>query len=463
MDSKALDLNASWLGVSRLQLMENAGREVAKFSLKYGDIAVFAGVGNNGGDGLVAARHLIALGRKVRIYAVEGKRSLECQKNLDSLVNSNVKVGYIRDSEDCKKIKEEVEDCDLVVDSLVGVGIKGELKEPVKSVVELINSLKTFKLSVDIPSGDKNLKVKADKTISFHNAKTPDAVVVDIGIPREAELYCGPGDVYLALPERKPDAHKGDYGRLLVVGGSSRYVGAPYLAAWAAMRVGVDLSVLCVPKEVAERIHFNPNLIIQPLKSKEYITENDVDLVLKQNYDAMVIGNGIGLESETKEALLEILKRNEKPVVVDADALSMLKASKMKPNMILTPHQREFKKLYEDYNEEKKVKQAESFAKESKTVVVLKGMIDMITDGLTTRLNKTGNPGMTVGGTGDVLAGVIGGLLAQNKKAMESACAGTFLNGLAGDLAYKQLDVSMTATDVIDKLPEAIKYCKTFT
>jgi len=140
----------------------------------------------------------------------------------------------------------------------------------------------------------------------------------------------------------------------------------------------------------------------------------------------------------------------------------MIKTSKMKPNMILTPHQGEFKRLYEDFNEEKKVKQVEDFAKESKTVVVLKGMIDVISDGLTTRLNRTGNPGMTVGGTGDVLAGVIGGLLAQNKDLMKSACAGAFLNGLAGDRAYKELDVSMTATDVIDKMPEAIKYCRNF-
>lgn len=462
MDSQVLDANSSWLGVSRLQLMENAGQEIARASSRYRDIAIFAGTGNNGGDGLVAARRLLGVGRKVKVYAIDGVRTLECQKNLEVLLNSNAGVEFIRDSNDCERIKEELKEFDLVIDALIGVGIKGGLREPVKSVVELINSLKVFKLAVDMPSGDDKLRVNANQTISFHTAKTPDAVVVDIGIPKEAELYCGPGDVCIAIPERKMDAHKGDYGRLLVVGGSSRYVGAPYLAAWAAMRVGVDLSVLCVPRDVAERIHFNPNLVIQPLKSREYITEDDVDVMLKQEYDAMVVGNGIGVESETKEAVRELLSRNEKPVVVDADALKMIKPEKIRTNTILTPHAGEFKRLYEDYEEKNRVKQVEEFARKTKCIMVLKGRIDVISDGLTTRLNKTGNPGMTVGGTGDALAGVIGGLLAQNRNPMQSAYAGVFLNGLAGDLAYQALGVSMTATDVIEKMPEAIGYCKTF-
>ncbi|MFH1125950.1 MAG: NAD(P)H-hydrate dehydratase [Candidatus Altiarchaeota archaeon] len=460
MDSRVLDANASWLGVSRLQLMENAGREVARASSKHKNIAVFAGTGNNGGDGLVAARHLLSIGKKVKVYAVEGKRTQECQKNLEALLGCEVDVEFIKDSKDCENIK--LEGYDLIIDALIGVGLRGELKEPARSVIELINSSKTSKLAVDIPSGDEKLRVNADQTISFQNAKTPEAIVVDIGIPKEAELYCGPGDVCTAIPERRLDAHKGDYGRVLVVGGSSRYVGAPYLAAWAAMRVGVDMSVICVPKEVAERIEFNPNLIIQPLKSREYITEEDVDFILKQDYDAMILGNGIGVESETKEAVREILSRNQKPVVVDADALRMIKPERFKVNTILTPHAGEFKRLNEDYDEKNRVKQVEGFALKTKTIVVLKGRIDVVSDGITTRLNKTGNPGMTVGGTGDVLAGVIGGLLAQNKDAMKSACAGAFLNGLAGDLAYKELDVSMTATDVIEKMPEAIKYCRTF-
>jgi NAD(P)H-hydrate epimerase len=442
--------------------MENAGREVARECLKFKSVAVFAGLGNNGGDGLVAARHLLGVGKQVLIFAVDGVRKPDCQRNLDALLNSSVAVEFIRDSKDCEKVSERIAGCDLIIDSLLGVGVRGEVREPIKSLIELINESKAFKLAVDVPSGDVKTKVIANKTISFHTAKTPDAVVVDIGIPKEAETYCGPGDVYLAIPERRPDSHKGDFGRLLVVGGSDRYVGAPYLAAWAAMRVGVDISVLCVPSGVANRIQFNPNLIVQPLKSKEHLTEDDVEFILKQEYDALVLGNGIGVESETKEAVLEILKRNQKPVVVDADALKMLKPERVKPNMILTPHSGEFKKLAEDYDEGKRVKQVEEYARKTKAVVVLKGPLDVISDGLTTRLNKTGNPKMAVGGTGDVLAGVIGGLLAQNKDQLKSACAGAFLNGLAGDLAFKEFGVSMTATDVLEKIPEAIKKSLSF-
>jgi len=462
MDSSVLDANAAWLGVSRLQLMENAGREIARASERYKRIAVFAGTGNNGGDGFVAARHLLAMGGRVMVYALEGKRTPECQKNLDILLNSNVDVKLIRDSGDCQRIIPELEDCDVVIDALIGVGMKGELREPVKSLIACINAASAFKLSVDVPSGDSTLSINADQTISFHTAKTPGAVVADIGMPKEAGLYCGPGDVCIAIPERKPESHKGDFGKVLVVGGSSRYAGAPYLAAWAAMRVGVDLTVMCVPKDVAQRIPFNPNLIVQPLKSDEYVTEDDVAGILKQEYDAMIIGNGIGREDETKDAVREILAKNEKPVVIDADALRLIKPQRLKANTILTPHAGEFKHLYEEYEEGKRVKQAEEFAKETKTVVVLKGKIDVVSDGITTRLNKTGNPGMTVGGTGDVLAGVIGGLLAQNKDILQSACAGVFLNGIAGDFAYRDLGVSMTATDLIEKMPEAIFYCKTF-
>jgi hydroxyethylthiazole kinase-like uncharacterized protein yjeF len=462
MDSLALDANAGWLGVSRLQLMENAGREIARASERYKRIAVVAGTGNNGGDGLVAARHLLGRGKRVTIYAIDGKRTSECQKNLDVLMNSNVDVTLIEDSSDCGRITTELSECDLIIDALIGVGLSGELREPAKSLIACMNASSAFKLSVDIPSGNRKLSVKADQTISFHTAKTPGAMVVDIGMPKEAELYCGPGDVCVAIPERKPESHKGDYGRILVVGGSSRYVGAPYLAAWAAMRTGVNLAVVCVPAGVAKRLPFNPNLIVQPLKSDEYVTEDDVAVILKQEYDAMVIGNGIGREDETKDAVREIISKNEKPVVIDADALRLIKPERLKPNTILTPHAGEFKKLYEDYEEDKRVKQVEEFAKETKAIVVLKGRIDVVSDGLTTRLNKTGNPGMTVGGTGDVLAGVIGSLTAQNKDPYQSACAGVFLNGIAGDFAYRDLGVSMTATDLIEKLPEAIFYCKTF-
>jgi NAD(P)H-hydrate epimerase len=462
MDSRVIDANAAWLGVSRLQLMENAGREVARLASGYKDIAVFAGTGNNGGDGLVAARHLRGMGKQVRVYAVSGLRTPECQRNLDVLLNTGADVEFITDSGECVQLKDKLDGVDLIVDALVGVGIRGRLREPVRSLVECINKTDAFRLSVDVPSGDGELSVKADQTVSFHTPKTRDAVTVDIGIPKEAELYCGPGDVVAAIPERMPDAHKGDYGRLLVVGGSGRYAGAPYLAAWAAMRSGVDLSVLCVPGDVAGRVQQNPNLIVQPLRSREFITEDDVDFILKQEYDAMVIGNGMGIESETKEAVRELLSRNEKPVVVDADALKMVKTGRLKAGTILTPHAGEFKVLNGEYDSKNRVSAVEEFARNTKTVVVLKGRIDVVSDGLTTRLNKTGNPGMTVGGTGDVLAGVIGGLLAQNKDALKSACAGVFLNGLAGDLAYGELDVSMAATDVIERLPAAIRHCRTF-
>lgn len=455
MDSKAIDMNCEYLGVSRLQLMENAGRQIAEHAREYKKIAVFAGTGNNGGDGLVAARHLACAGKKVRVYLAGGKRTDECQRNLDVILNTDVEVEVIGDSKDCEKIVD-FSRYDLIVDALVGVGMRGELREPIKSMVETINKSNAFKLSVDVPSGNEKLKVNADLVLSFHTAKTPNAVVVDIGIPKEAELYCGPGDVYLAIPERKPNAHKGDYGRVLVVGGSRNYVGAPTLAALSALRAGADLAVICCPKSAAARI-FDPNLIVRPLKSENYLSSVDVERILNLKFDVMILGNGLDTEEETRDAVREIIKKVEAPMVVDADALKLIKKDDVKPNMILTPHAREFETLFGTYDEEKRTKLVEKTAAETNSTILLKGRIDVISDGRRTRLNKTGNPSMTVGGTGDVLAGVVGGLAAQNKDLFQSACAGAFLTGLAGDLANREYYISMLATDVLNKIPEAIK------
>lgn len=477
LDSKALDINCAYLGISRLLLMENAGKEIANAAREYNKIAVFCGMGNNGGDGFAAARHLSGLEGKVKVYALDcGVRSHECQTNLDIVKNlSSIELRLVRDSSECDDIAKELEDdeFDLIIDALVGVGVEGSLREPVKSLAGIINeNSRAFKISVDIPSG---MEVKADLTVSFHYPKTPDAKVVDIGIPKEAELYCGPGDVYTALPERKEESHKGDYGRVLIVGGSRHYLGAPSLVAEASLRVGADLTVICTPSYVADHACFSPNLIVRPLESKDFLSGRDVEFILEQNFDALVLGNGLGVEEETKDAARALIECvGDKPLILDADALKLIKPKHVKENMILTPHSGEFKTLFGEYDETERVRLVEKNAKETNSVIVLKGAVDVVSDGEVTRLNDSGNPGMTVGGTGDVLAGIIGGLAAQGaaqKKGEDSelkklnfkaACAGVFLCGLAGDVAYDRLGFSLLATDVIDSIPEALKYCRKF-
>jgi hydroxyethylthiazole kinase-like uncharacterized protein yjeF len=439
MDSRALDLNAAALGVPVALLMENAGRAVAEECRGFSRIAVFAGCGNNGGDGLVAARHLMKWGVDVTVFVVEGSRSELNQNNLKKIPN-NLKKS-INNSKGF-----ELEGFDLVVDALTGTGFKGEVRQPLAGIIEKINKSNAHKLSVDTPSAGR---VEADAVVSFHTAKVPGAKVVDIGIPDEAEKYCGPGDVAVALPERRENSHKGDYGRLLVLGGSREYIGTPTLVAQAALKAGVDLVTVCVPQYVADKMQFDPNLIVYPLKSRDYVTVDDVKDVLGLKYDAMVFGNGLGRES--REAVKYLMENIDRPVVVDADALSLADKSWINENMVLTPHGVEYERLFGGSGD------VQGEARETSAVIVVKGKVDTITDGVETRLNKTGNPNMTVGGTGDVLAGVTGALLAQTGDRMAAACAGAYLTGLAGDLASEEWGVSMTATDVINAIPRAIK------
>ncbi len=358
-----------------------------------------------------------------------------------------------------EKLKDMAKDCDVAIDALLGIGAKGELREPVKSLVNFINSLKIFKISVDVPTPG----VKADLTISFHIKKTENAKIVPIGIPKEAETFVGPGDVLYTLPKRRGDEHKGDFGRILVIAGSRDYIGAPMLVAKAAFRTGVDLVTIACPRYVAERMPYDANMIVRSLNSENFLSAQDIEEIKKINFDVAVIGNGLGTENETKLAVKKFLRENEKPIVVDADALKLIEPRNLKENMILTPHAGEFKLLFSDYKEnfDERVSMVKNFAKKYDTTIVLKGQTDIISNKEKTKLNRTGNPGMTVGGTGDVLAGIIGAL-ATKADNFHAAASGTFLNGLAGDLAKEEFGYHFTATDVIEKIPNAIRFCEKF-
>ena len=457
--TKQLDMNAAYLGVTRRLLMENAGREVARTCAKYSRIAVFAGCGNNGGDGLVAARHLSSQGKEVAVYAVSGKRTKEAEASLDIVRKlESIELRYIKDSSDCAEIGKELEKYDAVIDALLGVGAAGEMREPIKTIVKMISSAKAYKVSVDIPTPG----VKADLTLSLHYKKTDDAKVAGIGIPKEAETECGPGDVYAALPAREGFEHKGDFGRLLVVAGSREFSGTAMLVARAAARTGVDLITIASPTYVAGKIS-DPTMIVKPLDSEYYLSDADVDAILETNFDSMVIGNGIGTKDETRSFVEEIIRKVRKPVVVDADALKLLEVKTIRENHILTPHATEFRILFDRHVEDFKdrVGMVEEKAGKTRATIILKGPIDIVSSGAYTKLNKTGNPGMTVGGTGDVLAGIVGAL-STKAESFQAACAGTFLSGLAGDISRDKLGYCFTAADVAENIPEAIKFCKQF-
>ncbi|ASJ08177.1 bifunctional ADP-dependent (S)-NAD(P)H-hydrate dehydratase/NAD(P)H-hydrate epimerase [Thermococcus siculi] len=471
------DINAKWLGITPYQLMENAGAGVARaIEERFGTglkIAVFSGTGNNGGDGFVAARHLsfennvtlFLIGDEARIRSEEARHNWEILKKLDF-----VKIKVLKDSSQIKPL--DLSGFDVIVDALLGAGTKGEPREPIRSAVEKINEYagKTKIVSVDLPSGyPSGIWVKADFAVTFQWDKEEyegfERVIVKIGYPRELYHLVGPGDAKFAL--RKKGEHKGQNGKLLVIGGSEDYFGAPYLAAKAASYL-VDLVYLAMPEYSARRIN-DPDVILRPFEGRNFGKKDVEDvLALAEGVDAVVIGPGIGTRAETKEFVLEFLRWCEKPVVIDADALKAvaedLEAIKGR-KFVLTPHAGEFRILFGKKPEgslEEKAKLVMEKAKAVGGTVLLKGVYDIISDGNVWKYNKTGNRGMTTGGTGDVLAGLVGALLAFGNEPLRAASVGAFLNGMAGDMVKEEVGENFTALEIARKVPYAVKWVLEF-
>ena len=313
--------------------------------------------------------------------------------------------------------------------------------------------------------------VRPTITVTFHDVKegmseanSGDIMVKDIGIPVEATTTVGPGEfVYYPLPS--PDSHKGDNGRLLVVGGGP-YTGAPALVAMGAYRIKVDLVRIAVPERAFVPVaSYSPNFIVHQLSGKRHLVKKDAEEIEELLFwsDAMVIGPGLGDDKETAEAIHDIIEGCNKPMVIDADAitvvakdLSLLKGK----TGILTPHAGEFKRLTGvplPMDPEGRMTQAKELAERTGMTVLLKGRVDVIACADRAKLNRTGNAGMSVGGTGDVLAGIAGGLLSREVKPFDAARLAAFVNGTAGDIAYQDMGYCFLATDVAERIPRAVR------
>jgi NAD(P)H-hydrate epimerase len=461
-----VDTNCEYYGLSRLQLMENAGRGVAEEITKRFEpcrVAIFAGLGNNGGDAFVAARHLKGYDVEILLMGTSDRiRTDIAKRNFEILKRCGFKITEVRDS----SMLDEI-DAEVVVDGMLGTGVRGKLRQPFAKAVEIINESSAFVVAVDVPTGlnpdtgEYDTAVKADLTVTFHKAKpgllkakdvVGELVVKDIGIPKELEILTGPGDVKKVY-KRFKEGHKGSHGRVLVIGGGP-YSGAPALTAMASYYAGADIVTLIVPERIFGIVaSFSPNLIVKSVKG-DVISPSclkEIEELVKKHH-VVVMGMGAGRSDEFREFVEEFLKLNEvKKVVLDADALT----SEIPEGVecILTPHRAEFKRTF---GIEASIDTAKKVAKETNAVVLLKGREDIITDGERIRINRSGNAGMTVGGTGDVLAGVVGAFFALND-AFWSASAGAFVNGRAGDICLEEFGYNFTADDMLKKIPKAIK------
>jgi len=459
LDSSVIDANCEAMGIGIPILMENAGKAIVsvlseRFPGKR--IAFVCGGGNNGGDGITAAGMMDAgLVAVYLLMPIDSVRSDLVRKTLSGL------KCQIRDF-----LVFEEDRYDVIVDCALGTGISGAVRPPYDEFIRTANGFKGCVVSVDVPSGlGTPLAVKPGMTITFHDVKegmnrdnSGEIIVKDIGIPDEAYDNVGPGDM-LRYPIPPKTSHKGSNGRLLIIGGGP-YYGAPAMSALAAMRVGADIVRLAVPENCSSIIAgFSPVLMIDSLPGDSLGTEHlEHLLALSKNHDAVLIGPGLGTSDRTTEAVRRFVKQCAVPTVIDADGLNALGDDFVSSGKtILTPHYREFIRLGGDRYSASATLPVIRLAESTGSVVLLKGHTDRISDGKRIRANHTGCAGMTGAGTGDVLAGIVAGLLSKGMTCFDAAALGAFISGKAGECAFDERSYGMIATDVIEAIPKVLK------
>lgn len=466
MEMRVLDRNAEYSGVSILDLMEAAGKSVAdvarsEFAAAGTQVVVVCGPGNNGGDGLVAARHLA---KDVRVTVLLARSpdqftTKEARTNFERLREVQIFAGLDRS-------EEAIADADLVIDALLGIGGEGVLREPFGSLVRQMNASGKPIVSVDVPSGfGTELAVRPTATVALHDAKEGmtqencgHVIVADIGIPAKLASMIGPGE-FLLYPIPKATSHKGQNGRLLVVAGGP-YTGAPALVGFGALGVGADLVHVATPALAATVVaSYSPTLIVHPLVGHRLLREDLRQILeLASRVDAVAIGPGLGDAEGTLEAVREMVRHLALPIVLDADAIKAVATdpkSLASKRAVITPHSREFQTLTGKSLPDAAEDRAEIVRETARALgvtILLKGHVDIVTDGTRVKFNYTGNPGMTAGGTGDVLCGVTAGLMAKGMSPYDAARLAAFANGAAGDMAFQEKSFGLTAVDVVDNL-----------
>lgn len=425
-----LDLNAAHFGIDLFDLMLEAGNRLGEYILEEydsTDLFIFVcGKGNNAGDGFVAASKLHERGENVVVIRAE--------KNLKNLSSKALKLydGIFEDFDFLENVNDKSV---LVVDCLLGSGIKGKPRGPYDVLISNINKFKKI-LSVDVPSGFMtSTSVLPSQTVTFHDTKIGmnehncgKIVKIDIGIKPQIDEKCGPGELLL-FPKLVSGRHKGENGKVAIVGGGE-FAGAPSFAGLASYRVGVDLVHLFVPSVSYPQVSsFAPELLVHEINSN-VITPDIVPQLKSYNFDCVVVGPGMGKSKHSLTAVQEIIN-NFNNVVIDADAIGSYELNGN--NILFTPHAGELERLGLKPNRESLI----SYANYNNVTILLKGEIDMISNGLFYKENFTGHPRMAVGGTGDMLAGMCGGLIARGLLPFEAARLSTYVIGLAGEKCFR--------------------------
>ncbi len=496
------DLDAAAIndyGIPGVVLMENAGRSTVDIiqahhgPLNGKKFVVVTGPGNNGGDGLVIARYLHQLGAVPKVFMLvpAAKMTGDAAVNLSIVEKLPIELQQVTD--DLNELKTALRESELVIDAIFGTGLRREVSGRFAAVIRLINDSKRPVTAVDIPSGLNSdsgqvmgTGVKAALTVTYGLAKPGQVIypgadlvgrleVVDIGIPPEVvegaginlELLRQP-EVSALLGERPADSHKGSFGHLLVLAGSRGKTGAAILCAQGALRTGPGLVTMGSPQalntiyetRLAEAMTFS-------LSGDDFLTMDDYPAIIQalSGKQAVVLGPGLGQDAATRDLVVKLYNELETPMLIDADGLNCLKDDLRprsgEPWRVLTPHPGEMARLTGMSSRDLQTKRLEtalSFARRQGVILVLKGAATIIAhpQGMAA-INSSGNPGMAAGGMGDVLSGIIGGLLAQGLSAWDAARLGVYIHGRAADRLAQQAPAGFLASEVADEVPLTLK------
>ena len=475
--------------ISSSDLMERAGTEIfnwLQLRLQGAQVLIhiFCGIGNNGGDGLVVARHLISHGYKVNSYIVNysDKRSKDFLINYERIKSVSKNWPVVLNSQaDFPIINAE----DIIIDAVFGIGLNRPADTWIQLLFQHFKISKAFTLSIDMPSGlymdkvpeNENAVVWADVTVTFQTPKlvfflpntgrfTNTWEILDIGIDRDYfnnittdfELV-GKYEVLALYQPRDKFSHKGNFGHALIIGGSYGKIGAVTLSSKAALASGAGLITAYIPKcgyEIVQTAF--PEAMVITDDSEKIIT--DINYYIEAS--AIGIGMGLGTDPETVKTFENFLSDIKRPLVIDADALNILSKHKsllklLPANSILTPHPKELERLIGNWKDDfEKLQKVKDFSTKHNVIIVIKGANTIVVSGDKSYINTTGNPGLATAGSGDVLTGIITGLMAQGYKPIDSAIFGVYLHGKSADIAIEGLGYhSLISSHVIDNLGKA--------
>lgn len=485
------DDNAQEMGIPGGVLMERAGAAMARVTLgRYMPrrALVVCGSGNNGGDGFVIARELHRAGVEVSVVPTKDEYAGDPATNFEVLRNLNVRIV------DAGALEEELDLADLIVDALLGTGFSGEVREREASLIRRINAAGVPVVAVDVPSGVEGSTgevqgeaIRADLTVCAHAPKVgciispgheyaAEVVTVDIGIPPEADVessleWADAATLRGLVPRTREPAHKYSAGALLVVAGSRDMTGAPVMVVGGAQRTGCGIVFLATPQSVAPAVDLQLTEALVfgvPEDEDGRMTSASLEQVLEQTdrATALVVGPGIGTGDESRRLVEGILREVETPVLLDADAVTVLAGSnalaEREAPTVVTPHAGELGRLLGSGAKEisiRRLHSARRAAEEHRCCVLLKGSDTIVARGGRVSVNSTGSVALATAGTGDVLSGVIGALLSRGMDAYDAARTGAWVHGHAAELWLEETGLpgeSLIATDLLSYIPRAV-------